>query len=195
MGGILIVATAILLGWPLPLWPLQILYLNMISDVFPALALGVGPGDPDIMRRAPRDPSEPLMTRGNWLATTLYGMLIAVAVLAAFQVGLTDMGLPEQEAAGVAFLTLAFARLWHIFNMRDPHAGVFVNGITRNGWVWGALGLSIVLLLAAGYVPLLAELLHMPPLDARVWGVVAGFSVVPLVVVQTAMLVRKLARR
>jgi Ca2+-transporting ATPase len=184
VGEIMIVAFALLAGAPLPILPLQILYLNMIGDVFPALALGVGRGDPSKMKRPPRDPKEAIMTRAHWLAVGGYGLLIALPVLFSFGLALTWMGMEAREAVTVSFLTLAFARLWHVFNMRDPGPNFVRNEVTRNPFVWGALGLCTGLLLAAAYVPGLSLVLEMVPPDTQGWLLILGTSLIPLLVGQ-----------
>ncbi|MGD2037070.1 MAG: cation-transporting P-type ATPase, partial [Desulfobacterales bacterium] len=146
VGEILIVAVAILAGWPLPLLPLQILYLNMIGDVFPALALALGTGDPSSMRQPPRNPNEPILTRSHWLAISGYGVLIAVCVLIAYVLAFRWLGADTDRAVTVSFLTLAFARLWHVFNMRTRGTSLIRNPITENPFIWGALMLCIALL-------------------------------------------------
>jgi Ca2+-transporting ATPase len=189
VGEIMIVAFALLAGAPLPILPLQILYLNMIGDVFPALALGVGRGDPSKMKRPPRDPKEAIMTRAHWLAVGGYGLLIALPVLGSFGLALTWMGMETRAAVTVSFLTLAFARLWHVFNMRDPGLNPVRNEVTRNPFVWGALGLCTGLLLAAAYVPGLSLVLEMVPPDTQGWFLILGASLIPLLVGQTLKMV------
>jgi len=186
VGEILIVTIAILAGLPLPLLPLQILYLNMIGDVFPALALGVGGGHAVLMDRPPRDPREAVLTREHWLAISAYGLLIAVVVLAVFVLALKGLGLDTHRAVSIAFLALSFARLWHVFNMRDRHSKIFDNVITRNPYVWWALVLCIALLVAADYLPGISLVLKLSPLGIRDWGLVLAASLVPLLVGQAA---------
>jgi P-type Ca2+ transporter type 2C len=184
VGQIMIVSAALLAGAPLPILPLQILYLNMIGDVFPALALGVGKGDASKMNRPPRNPKEPILTRGHWLAVAGYGVVIAASVLAAFRIALTSAEISEERAVTVSFLTLAFARLWHIFNMRDPGSGLVKNDVTRNPMVWGALGLCTALLIAAVYLPGISTALSMVPPGITGWGLILGMSLIPLVIGQ-----------
>ncbi|MDO9190748.1 MAG: cation-translocating P-type ATPase C-terminal domain-containing protein, partial [Sulfurimicrobium sp.] len=163
----------------LPLLPLQILFLNLVTDVFPAMALGVGPGDPNIMRRPPRPASEPILARRHWIAVASYGVLIALSVLAAFALAFR-LGYTQQEAVTLSFLTLAFAQLWHVFNMRRAGSGMLVNDITRNPYVWGALALCIALFALALYLPVLAGLLQLTPPDTTGWAIILGFSLIPL---------------
>ena len=175
-----IVALALLSGAPLPILPLQILYLNMIGDVFPALALGVGKGDSSKLKRPPRDAQEPILIRGHWIAIGGYGLVIAVSVLAALWIAINSLGMETDRAVTVSFPTLAFARLWHVFNMRERNSRVIKNDVTANPFVWGALGLCSALLLGALYLPGISQALHMVPPGPGGWGVIFGMSLVPL---------------
>jgi Ca2+-transporting ATPase len=185
---VLIITLASLVNTPLPLLPLQILYLNLVGDVFPALALGVGEGDPAVMKRSPRDPSEPILTRCHWFAVGGYSVLICASVLAAFSVALTQMEMDGKEAVTVSFLTLSFARLWHVFNMRQHGSRLILNEITRNSFIWMALAACIGLLLAAVYLPDLAEVLKLADPGAKGWFLILAMSLVPLLIGQAAKL-------
>jgi Ca2+-transporting ATPase len=186
VGEILIVAVAILAGWPLPLLPLQILYLNMIGDVFPALALAVGAGDPLRMRQPPRNPNEPIITRSHWLAICGYGVLITACVLIAYALAFRWLGADSNRAVTISFLTLAFARLWHVFNMRERGTSLLRNPITTNPFIWGALMLCTVLLLSGTYVPGLSLVLDMVDPGTDGWMLIIGFSLIPLILGQIA---------
>jgi P-type Ca2+ transporter type 2C len=184
VGAILIVGLAMLFGTTMPLLPLQILYLNMISDVFPALALGVGKGDSSMMSVPPRPSEEPVIPRKLWIIILSYGALIAGTVLAGFWVSLTKMSLPAEEAVTITFLILAFARTWHVFNMRDFGSSPILNDVTKNPFVWGAVALSLALLLLAVYFPPLAEVLSMVIPAPGEWMFIIGMSLIPFGVVQ-----------
>ncbi len=178
---ILVVGLASLVDAPLPILPLQILFLNLVTDVFPALALGVGKGDPHIMERPPRDPEEPVLARQHWVGIFGYSAIITAAVLGSLAIAVRWLGMGESQAVTVSFLTLAFAQLWHVFNMRDHDTGVFNNDIVENRWVWGALALCVGLLLLAVYVPGLAEVLSVENPGTEGWMVIAAMSLTPLV--------------
>ncbi len=184
VGEVLLVSVALLLNLPLPLLPLQILYLNMLSDVFPALALGLGEGDPNVMEQPPRDPKEPVMTRAHWIAVTGWSVLIAGVVLGAMWLALTWLDMDESSAVTVSFLTLAFARLWHVFNMRAHSSPVINNAVVKNPFVWGALGICVALLLIAVYVPFLASVLKLITPNMKEWALIIGASFVPLILGQ-----------
>jgi Ca2+-transporting ATPase len=192
---IVAVAIAAVVGLPLPLRPLQILFLNVVTDVFPALALGVGKGDPRVMDQPPRSPKEALLTRSHWLAIGGWSSLVAACVLVALSVAIQGMELDTMTAVTVSFLTLAFAKLWFVLNLREPDTRLWDNDVIRNGWVWGAILLCIVLLLSAVYLPGLCTLLQTKPPGFNGWLCVLGMSLVPLILGQASLLFRKPVRR
>lgn len=158
---VLVVGLAVGLGLPAPLLPLQILFLNLVTDVFPAFALGFCQGDRDILSRPPRDPGAPIITRGHWTLIGTLGMLITLVTLGAFILALFWLRLGSGSAITVAFLTLALAQLWNVFNMRKTDSGFLVNEVTRNPYVWGALVLCLGLIAAAIWLPGLSHTLHL----------------------------------
>ena len=119
---VLVLLCAALAGLPMPLLPLQILWLNMVTDTFPALALALEPGDANVMERAPRNPRETLLSGGFLMKVAFYGSLITAATLTAFALELDGS---VRRAQTVAFMTLAFAQLFHLANARsdEPLAG------------------------------------------------------------------------
>ncbi|MHC4390730.1 MAG: cation-translocating P-type ATPase [Planctomycetota bacterium] len=179
---VLVVAGAALAQAPLALLPLQILFLNLVTDVFPALALGVGEGSPQILNRPPRPRSEPILTRRHWVALGGYSLLIAAAVLTAFGIAIAGLHMSGSEAVTVSFLTLATAQTLHVFNMSDPGAGVVRNEVTQNRWVWVAVALCFVLVLAALYLPTLAAPLGLSVPGGSAWLVIAILGTAPLVI-------------
>jgi Ca2+-transporting ATPase len=191
---ILAVGTAAALAAPLPLLPLQILFINLVLDVFPALALGVCEGAPGLMKRRPRDPQEPVLTRRHWIGTFLWGVLIAVSVGAVFAVALYWLRLPAEQAVTLSFVCFALARLWHVFNMRDLSAGAIRNEVTTNKYVWWAILICLALIGAAVYLPGLNTILSLSPPDATGWGLILAGSVAPLLVGQTVLFVMGLRR-
>ncbi len=179
---IMVVGLASLADAPLPILPLQILFLNLVTDVFPALALGVGEGDPRIMERSPRDPDERVLTSRHWLEIFGYSSVISIAVLGALAIAMLWMGVGETQAVSISFLTLAFAQLWHVFNMRGHDSGILDNDVVQNPWVWGALGLCTFLLIMAVYVPGLANLLTVQRPNGQEWALIVGMSFIPWIV-------------
>jgi Ca2+-transporting ATPase len=192
---IFVVGIASAANAPLPILPLQILFLNLVTDVFPALALGVGEGPARVMARPPRDPHERILDRRHWRSVAAAGLLITAAVLGALALALRALGLPEREAVTISFLTLATAQLWHVFDVRSPDSGVVRNEIVRNRWVWAALVLCVALLLAALHVQPLADVLQIAPPSAAGWAIVAGMGVAPALLIQLALALGAVSRR
>ncbi len=179
---VLIVGLAVLAGLPLPLLPLQILFLNLVTDVFPAFALGLGEGDENVLKRPPRNPAEGLLTRRQWRAIVFFGALITATTLSALLIALTVLDLAGTEAVTISFLTLAFAQLWHVFNMRSTTTPLWRNDVVRNPYVWGALALCIALLAAAAYFAPLAAILEIVAPAPAAWLLILTMSAVPVVV-------------
>jgi len=188
---VLAVTIATLAGWTLPLRPMQILYLNMLTDVFPALALGVGPGSGKEMTESPRDPGEPVLTRRHWIEIGGAAFVIGACVLTSLLVAERRLGFSSTQAVTVSFLTIGFGKLWFTFNLRSPRSGLVRNEVTRNPWVWAAIGSCVLLLLAAVYLPPLSNLLHTALLGPKGWALVLGMSLIPFFVGQV---VRQLQR-
>ena len=189
------IGLATLVGAPLPLLPLQILFLNLVTDVFPALALGVGEGTPALMERPPRPAGEPLLARPHVWAIVGQSLAMAAAVLGSLAVALLGLDLPKEEAVTVSFMTLAVAQLLHVFDMGAPGGRFLRDDVARNRWVWAALALCAVLLaLAVGFAPL-ADILSLRDPGAAGWLVVAVGAVLPVVTIQAARAVRRVFRR
>ena len=178
---ILVVTLATVAGAPLPLLPLQILFLNLVTDVFPALALGVGPGRPGLMKMKPRPADERILPRRDWIRIGLHGLVMAGATLGAMAYAMLVLEVDVQRAVSVAFCTLALAQLWQVFNMRGDIRRVFDNEITRNPWIWAALALCLALVLLAVYAPVLRDVLRLADPGAQGWLVIGVASVLPLV--------------
>jgi len=180
--GVLFFATAA--GMPLPLLPLQLLWLNFITDVFPALALAAEPPEPDVMKRPPRDPDAAIMSRGFVTLVGGYALLLTAVTLGVFVWSLYGSGDEPGRAVTLAFMTLALGQLVHAFNARTVGPLLRLERLLRNRWMWGAVALTIGLQLAAVYHPTLRGVLETVPLEPRDWGLVAAASLVPLVLGQ-----------
>ncbi|UPT91669.1 cation-transporting P-type ATPase [Bradyrhizobium barranii subsp. apii] len=180
---VMVVGLAVLSALPLPLLPLQILYLNLVTDVFPAFALAMGEGESGILKHPPRDPGEPILGRGQWITIILHAGALSAGTFGALAASYR-LGLDARATVTVTFLTLGFAQLWHTFSMSDPQSPLIVNEITRNGWLWSALMLCATLLAVPPYLPPAALLLHLAPPTADMWSVVLLFSLAPMIVTQ-----------
>ena len=166
------------------LLPLQILFLNMVTDVFPALALGVGKGDKTVMEDAPRDPKIDIITNKNWITIALYAASITVAVILAMLYCKVNFGADDQVQNNVAFTTLAFAQLFHVFNMSSPHSGIFINEITKNKFVWLAILICTGLMVLVFEIPHLRTVLGLANLSFKIWIVSIVASLLPLIIFQ-----------
>ena len=184
---IVTVSAAIMIGWPLPLAVMQILWLNFVTDIFPAMALALEPSAPDVMKRAPRDPKEPLMTpRFGWMIIW-QGLLLGGCTLAAFAIGMRWYGVDGiglRHAVTIAFMTLALAQVFHAFNTRSKTRSAFTTLLFTNRWLWGATLLCISLQIAAVTVPFLQTILRTVALTAADWGLVGVASLAPVAVVE-----------
>lgn len=180
---ILIIFLASLMNVPLPVLPLQILFLNVVTDIFPAFALGGGEGSHDIMENPPRNPEEPILTHRHWTSISLYSVVITASVLGAFFFALYS-NIPVERVVTISFLTLAFSQLLHVFNMRNKGSPFIKNEITTNVYVWGALGLCTILLLVVTYVPGLSVVLKTVDPGVAGWGIIMSMSSIPWVVGQ-----------
>lgn len=184
LGEIFVIAAVSFSVLTLPLLPLQLLFLNILSDVFPALALGIGEGRENIMQQPPKDPDEPFLHRESWISIVTFAVVIAASVSGAYLWANLQWGLSHELSNNVAFFSLAFAQLLHVFDMRDSDEPIFRNQVTRNKYVWMAVALCTAALAAAYFVPGLRELLGFQPMGMREWGLVAAASVLPVVVSQ-----------
>lgn len=189
---------ALLIGWPLPLVALQILWLNLITDIFPAFALALEPSAPDVMKRPPRDPKESLLPLRFIGLIVWQGLLLTSVTLFAFGIGMHwhgDEGDGLRRATTMAFMTLALSQVFHVFNARSQTRSAFTDRFFTNGWLWGAVGICLVLQAAAVYLPLLQNVLHTVPPTTSEWGVIAGCSLLPLAVVELVKVIQRIATR
>jgi Ca2+-transporting ATPase len=179
---VLVLLVAGLFALPLPLFPLQILWLNLVTDTFPALALAVEPGDPDVMERPPRDPQEAILSRAFLSSVVLYAGLITVSTLVAF---LWALRYVPAQATTIGFMTLAFAQIFHLGNARSSGTVLRLASALSNPYAVGAVVLCVALQLAAMYVEPLADVLRVRPMGVRDWFVVLGCSSLAAVFGQT----------
>jgi len=184
LGSVVAVALCSILNMPLPIAPLQILYLNLVTDVFPAVALGLGEGEEGIMERSPRKSQETILARSQLIRIGGLGLIIAFVVTATLAIALKWMKMNGDQAVTISFLTLGFARVWNVFNMRDSGSNIIMNEISRNKYVWGSIAVCIFLLLFAAFAPGLHKVLSTSFLDINGWILILGASLIPLLLGQ-----------
>ena len=158
---------------PSPLLPLQILWINIVTDTFPALALAMEPGDADVMRRPPRNPREAILSRAFLGEVFLYGGLITASTLTAF---VWALAYAPVHGVTMSFMTLALAQIFHLGNARSRHAVLAPARVFANPYAIGAVVLSMILQIGLVQYAPLAALLQVTALGVREWGVVLALS-------------------
>lgn len=188
---ILVIATISFTLFQLPLLPLQLLFLNLLSDVFPALALGIGRGDPHVMKQPPKDPAEPIVNKKNWQTIIFYGIFLTIFVDGAYLIAYFQWELSQEVCNNVAFFSLALAQLFHVFDMRSKSEPLIKNQVTQNKYIWGALLLCFAALMVAYKIPFIAAILSFKPLSATTWLLIIIAGLAPMLLIQLFKEVQK----
>lgn len=182
LGEIVALFFAILLNWPAPLLPIHILWVNLITDSFPALSLGVDPGDKGVMDLPPRNPKESLFSGRTGILLILNGILIGGTTLFAFVLG--EYLYPDslRHAQTMAFVVLSVSQLFYSLAMRNETKSLFQVGIFKNKWLIGSLLLGIALQFAIITIPFTADIFKVYSLGFKDWGIVILISLIPFVI-------------
>lgn len=183
---VLVLLVAALAGLPLPLLPLQILWLNIVTDTFPALSLAVEPAEHDVMQRKPRDPQEAIFSARFLRAIAWYASLITAVTLLAFWIALDGQGTASPRALTMSFMTLALAQTFHLGNARSEEHVLTVRQALANPVALGAVALVVLLQVLAVHFRPLAEVLRTEPLGARDWAVCVALGIVPAAIGQVS---------
>lgn len=178
------VGLAALLNLPSPLLPLQILFLNLVTDVFPALALGLGKGEADSMEQPPKNPKEPIMHRKDWYMTAMYGLCISLSVLGIVIYANFVLKLSPEIINNMAFYTLILAQLLNVFNMPKQKQAFLINEVTKNPWIWAALAVSLIITMVVYSIPLAAKALSLEHFPLGLLGVTILFALGSLLLAQ-----------
>jgi Ca2+-transporting ATPase len=174
-GEILIIFCAMLVGLPIPLKPVHLLWLNLVSDGAPALALGVEKGDRDIMKQPPRPPKEPVINADMAIGIGVIAVVDTVAILMAFYLGLQRYPGSLEAAQTIAFVTLCTSELLRAFTARSEYHSLFSVGVFSNRWMVWAVAASFLLVLAVVYVPFLNPFFDTVPLTLEDWALMLPF--------------------
>ncbi len=191
LGEILTVFVAMMLWHKSPLLPIQLLWINLVTDSLPALALGMEAPEADIMRRHPRGRNESLFSGGLGIGAVWQGAMFAVLTLVAYAIGRATS--PELGGT-MAFATLAIGQLIHAISLRSSHS-LFRIGIHTNPYMLGAFGVSLGLLLAVLLIPGVQGVFSLVSMSGANWLTVAGLSVAPLVVMELYKLIANYLKR
>jgi Ca2+-transporting ATPase len=183
LGEVLMIFAAIAAGWALPLLPLQILWMNLVTDVFPALALAVEPASPDIMKQRPRDPEKSLLSTKLVILITWQAVMLAVIALVAYRWALQVYG-PGSHARTIALLALIAGQLGHTLNCRSRTRSAF-HGLLQSPFILLATLVVIFLQLLAVWLSPLARVLGTVPPTQTDWLVIILCSIAPILIVET----------
>ena len=189
---VLVMLFAALLGLPLPLLPIHILWINLVTDGIPALALAVDPKAPDLMTRPPRRPEARLLDGGRLLAIGGEGLMLGLIALGAFSYSLYGLHQELDQARTVAFTVLVVAQLVHVFNCRNERLSLFQLGVGTNRVLVWAFLLSLVVQVVVLTVPAVATIFKVVPLAIEDWALLGGMGVLPFLLME---LVKALRRR
>ncbi len=181
---VLLMLLATLSGLPLPLLPVQILWINLVTDGFPALALAADPKEPDIMTRPPRDPKERFLSRRRLWLLFGQGALIAASTVFVFAYCLFAMDQSLERARTVTFTAMVLAQLFHAFNCRSDRQSVFSIGILSNRHLVWATGVSAALQVLIIALPAVREVFKVSPFDLKHWLLAIGVGLVPLLTME-----------
>jgi Ca2+-transporting ATPase len=189
-GEVLFMFGAVLVGWPAPLAAIQLLWINLVTDALPAMALGIEPPEPDVMERAPRPPAERVIASGRALGILYHGGLIAGAAAVVFYV--VYSGREENVAAArtAAFCTVSFAQLFFAFACRSQRYTMPELGLFSNRWLIAAIALSGLMQLSVVIIPFLRPAFGVTGLELWQWTLIAGFALAPVTFVEVAKLLR-----
>ncbi len=189
-GEIVLVFVSSLLGWPAPLLPIQLLWINLVTDGLPALALSVEPAEPDIMQRAPRAPSASILPPQLGLVIVLQGLTVAAAGLLAFALGMHWHDNDAEHARAIAFCVLVFAELFRSLAARSPTQTMFGRGLFSNPALLVAVAVSAMLQLGVMSLPVTRRVFGIPEESWNDWLLIGGLSLVPVTLLETFKLIR-----
>lgn len=187
LSAIITVLFASIAGLPVPFVAVQLLFINLVTDSLPALAIGMEPGNPDILKRKPRDPKASLLDKPFVTQISTQGFLISLSVITAFLTGLKDS---PAIACTMAFSTLTFARLLHGFNCRSQHS-IFKIGFKNNWYSLAAFALGTALLVLILFVPTLHGLFAVQPLSGQEVWLIVILAIIPTVLIQLVKVIRE----
>lgn len=190
VGEILVMLFAMILALPLPLVPVQILWVNLVTDGLPAMALGLDQPEEDVMKRKPRDPKEGVFARGLGWKVVSRGFLIGISTLIAFLVSYHQHPDNLPYAQTVAFATLVLAQLIHVYDCRSE-ISIFSRNPFGNPYLTWAVLSSLLLMLVVIYYPPLQPVFHTVPIEVRDWLLIGAMASIPTFLLAGSFLIRK----
>ncbi|HMR19871.1 MAG TPA: cation-translocating P-type ATPase, partial [Sphingobacterium sp.] len=201
VGEVICMFIAVVAGLPVPLIATQLLWINLVTDTLPAVALGMDPGDKDVMKEKPRDSNENFFSQGAGRRVVLAGILIGILTIVAFLLGYYTKGhhpfegdMPEkvsEYARTLAFLTIIACQLFYSFSFRHEYKSIFKVGFLSNKYLVVAVILGFGLQLLILYTPFMREAFRLQSVGFNDWLLVLGLGIVPLLGNEVAKLVRR----
>jgi len=188
MAGIFAVVFAAVMALPVPFAAVQLLFINLLTDSLPALAIGMEPAERDLLSAKPRSRNENIMSKNFTFNMMWMGALIAVCTMGSYYIGLYSIG--ADAARTMAFATLTSARLFHGFNLRSSHS-IFRIGFKRNWYSLGAFALGMVFLGLVLFVPFLQPLFAVSVIGSFEYSMILLLAVLPTILIQTGKVIRE----
>lgn len=179
LGEVIALFVAIILNWESPLLPIHILWVNLITDSFPAISLGVNPGDPDVMNDKPRNPKESLFSGKTGKLVIVNGILIGATTLLAFVLGLNMYSDSVRHAQTMAFVVLSVSQLFYSFSIRHDKKLFIKDGLFFNKWLVLSVAMGVLLQILIITIPFTAEVFKVFPLSIKDWIIVFAISLIP----------------
>ena len=211
LGEIICIFLSTLLNWDLPLVATQLLWINLVTDTLPALALGIDPGDKDVMKRSPRNPKESFFSEGAGMRAVIGGTLIGLLTLVAFYIGISETGMignlgqleamakAGNEAAKhaltqgrtMAFIVLTVSQLFYSLTMRNSQKTIFKIGIFKNKYLIGSIILGITLQIGLTSFAPIAEVFKVTKISFGNWDIVLLFALIPFAINEIIKLISR----
>jgi Ca2+-transporting ATPase len=173
-----------LLNFQFSILPMQILFLNLVTDIFPALALGMGKGNKLIMKNPPRNPKEPIAVKKDWINIVVYASLLAIPIIMITWYCSFYLKLDPKICNNIAFFSLALSQLWHVFNLSSQKISFVKNEITQNIFIWAAITICLIIMVIFYLVSPLNTIIGLQKLNLNIWLIVVLTSLVPVVFIQ-----------
>jgi Ca2+-transporting ATPase len=164
--------------------PIQILFLNLVTDIFPALALGMGKGNELTMKNRPRNPAEAIIVKKDWFSIIVYALLMALPIMSVSWYCRYYLQYDVKVCNNITFFSLALTQLWHVFNLSSNKISFVKNEVSRNPFIWYALVLCIIIMAVFYEVAPLNEILGLTRMDTTVWLIIVGTSFSPVLLIQ-----------
>lgn len=191
LGEVLTIFVALIIGWKAPLLATQLLWINLITDSLPAIALGMDPGNPDVMKEKPRPAKESFFANGAGMHVLLGGFLIGALTISAYFYGYYEHGYSPFEkqvpqntidyARTMAFMVLVVCQLFYSLALRNERKSIFTIGIFSNKYLAAAIIAGLALQLMVVGIPIIQTAFHLQMPDLRAWGIIFALGITPLV--------------